>query len=383
MGKGNFSDDFKRDAVHQIVERGYPVAEVSKRLGVSPHSLYAWKKRFAKSGSRDKPLDEQAAEVRRLKLELARVTEERDILKKATGVLRQGCKVRYAFVSEHRPLFSVRAMCRCLRIHPSGFYAWLKNPLSKRTREDARQTKLIRTAWKDSGKVYGYRKLHDDLLDLGEACCPNRVARLASLAGIKAQIGYKRRPGSYGAKPSVVVDNTLDRQFDVNAPDTAWVTDITYIKTNEGFAYLAVVIDSYSRRVVGWSMQSRQTTDVVLQALLMAVWRRKPKNRVLIHSDQGSQFTSLDWASFLRHHNLDHSMSRRGNCHDNAVAERFFNLLKRERIRRRTYQTREEARRDVFDYIEMFYNPKRKHARNGMLSPVDFERLQKTRTEGV
>ena len=291
--------------------------------------------------------------------------------------------MRYAFVAEHRPLFSVRAMCRCLRIHPSGFYAWLKNPLSKRAREDARQTELIRKAWTDSGKVYGYRKLHDDLLDQGETCCPNRVARLAGLAGIKAQIGYKRRPGTYGGKPSVVVDNTLDRQFDVEAPDRVWVTDITYIRTLEGFAYLAVVIDLYSRRVVGWSMQSRQTTDVVLQALLMAVWRRNPKNKVLIHSDQGSQFTSMDWASFLRHHNLEHSMSRRGNCHDNAVAESFFNLLKRERIRRRAYKTRAEARQDVFDYIEMFYNPKRKHGRNGMLSPVEFEQQRKTRTEGV
>lgn len=128
--------------------------------------------------------------------------------------------MKYAFVVQHRPLFSVRAMCRCLRIHPSGFYAWLKKPLSKRAREDERQTDLIRGAWKDSGKVYGYRKLHDDLLDQGETCSPNRVARLASLAGIKAQIGYKRRPGSYGGKPSIAVDNTLDRQFDVAAPDT-------------------------------------------------------------------------------------------------------------------------------------------------------------------
>jgi putative transposase len=286
-------------------------------------------------------------------------------------------------VAEHRPLFPVRTMCRCLRIHPSGFYAWLKNPLSNRAREDARQTALIRKAWQDSGQVYGYRKLHDDLLDMGETCCPNRVARLARLASVKAQIGYRRRPGSNGGKPSIVVDNTLDRQFDVDTPDTVWVTDITYIRTLEGFAYLAVVIDLYSRRVVGWSLQSRQTTDVVLQALLMAVWRRKPDNKVLIHSDQGSQFTSMDWASFLKAHKLEHSMSRRGNCHDNAVAERFFSSLKRERIRRRTYKTRLQARQDVFDYIEMFYNPKRKHARNGMLSPVAFERQQISKTEGV
>ncbi|MDJ1638716.1 IS3 family transposase, partial [Rhizobium rhizogenes] len=148
-------------------------------------------------------------------------------------------------------------------------------------------------------------------------------------------------------------------------------------RTCEGFSYLAVVIDLYSRRVIGWALQGRQTTDVVLQALLMAVWRHKPKDKVLIHSDQGSQFTSMDWASFLKHHNLVHSMSRRGNCHDNAVAESFFNLLKRERIRRKVYRSRDEARQDVFDYIEMFYNPKRKHVRNGMLSPVEFEKQQK------
>lgn len=291
--------------------------------------------------------------------------------------------MRYAFIEAHRPNFTIRTMCRMLRVHPSGFYAWLKRPFSKRAVEDKRQTDLLKDAWEDSGKVYGYRKLHDDLCDQGETCCPNRVARLARLAGIKAQIGYKRRAGKYGGKPSIVVNNTLDRQFNVDAPDRFWVTDITYIKTYEGFAYLAVVIDLYSRRVVGWSIQSRQTTELVIQALLMAVWRRKPKNKVLIHSDQGSQFTSIEWASFLKHQNLEHSMSRRGNCHDNAVAESFFNLLKRERIRRRTYKTRDQARSDVFDYIEMFYNPKRKHVRNGMLSPIEFEKQQKLNRQGV
>lgn len=159
-------------------------------------------------------------------------------------------------------------MCRCLSVQPSGFYAWLKNPLSRRAQEDRRQIVLIRKAWSDSSKVYGYRKLHDDLIDMGETCCPNRVARLAQLAGIRAQIGYKRRSGVYGGKPSLAVDNTLDRKFTVEAPDRSWVTDITYIRTQEGFAYLAVVLDLFSRRIIGWSLQSRQTTNVVLQALL-------------------------------------------------------------------------------------------------------------------
>ena len=282
--------------------------------------------------------------------------------------------MKYAFIAEHRPQYPVRRMCRCLNIHPSGFYAWIKNPLSHRAREDVRQTKLIEEAWNDSGKVYGYRKLHDDLVELGETSCPNRVARLARLAGIRAEIGYKRKPGKYGGRPSVVVDNTLDRQFDVTAPDTAWVSDITYIKTYEGFLYLAVIIDLYSRRVIGWATQSRQPTDLVLQALLMAVWRRKPKRRVLIHTDQGLT-------------NIGASMRASivlGPMADKDLPESFFNLLKRERVRRRTYKTREQARQDIFDYIEMFYNPKRKHVRNGMLSPVDFENRQfNVNQEGV
>jgi putative transposase len=159
------------------------------------------------------------------------------------------------------------------------------------------------------------------------------------------------------------------------------MTDIIYIRTFEDFAYFAVVIDLYSRRVVGWSLQSRQTTDMILQALLMAVWRWKPNNNVLAHSDQGNQFTSFHWELFLKHHNLEHSMSRRGNCHDNAVGESFLNLLKRERVRRRTDKKRADARQDAFDYIEKFYNLKHEHARNGMLSPVAFQRQLKMRTE--
>ena len=270
-----------------------------------------------------------------------------------------------------------------LRVHFSGFYAWLESPLSRRARKDARQTALIKRAWEDSGKVYGYRKLHDDLRDQGERCSPNRVARLASLAGITAQIGYKRRPGRYGGKPAIIAENTVAQNFDVAIPDQIWVTDITYIRTHEGWAYLAVVIDLFSRRVVGWSMQSRMTTDLALQALLMAVWRRKPTSKVTVHSDQGSQFTSHEWRLFLKQHNLEASMSRRGNCHDNAVAESFFQLLKRERIRRQTYPTRDAARRDVFEYIEMFYNPQRKHTNNGLLSPIEFEQRQKLEMQGV
>lgn len=159
-------------------------------------------------------------------------------------------------------------MCRMLKVHFSGFYAWLKEPLSRRALEDVRQTGLIQQAWSDSGKVYGYRKLADDLRDQGERVSENRVARLATLAGIAAQIGYRRRPGRYRGKPAIVAENRLEQRFEASVPDQVWVTDITYIKTHEGWLYLCVVIDLFSRRVVGWSAQSRMTTDLALQALL-------------------------------------------------------------------------------------------------------------------
>lgn len=267
----------------------------------------------------------------------------------------------------------MRTLCRTLRIERSGYYAWLKRPKSKRTRRNEELIATLKQLWMESGCVYGYRKLHDDLQEVGIDCSPNKVARLCQQAGIRAQIGYKRRKGYYGGRPTVVADNYLERQFEVSRPNKVWVTDITYIRTYEGWLYLAVVIDLYSRQVVGWSMNQRMATGLVLDALLMAVWRRKPAQQVLVHSDQGSQYTSGEWQSFLDANNLKSSMSRRGNCHDNAVAESFFQLLKRERIRRRIYKTRREAKEDIFNYIEMFYNSTRKHGTNGLLSPRQYE----------
>jgi putative transposase len=201
--------------------------------------------------------------------------------------------------------------------------------------------------------VYGYLKLHSDLQDIGEKCGINRVHKLMKQEGIKAQVGY-RKPRHRGGNQHVVVPNRLRREFNPDAPDNAWVTDITYIKTHEGWLYLAVVLDLFSRKIVGWSMQSLMTKQIVLDALLMAVWRRKPTNQVMVHSDQGSQYTSYEWQSFLKEHGLEGSMSRRGNCHDNAVAKSFFQLLKRERIKKRTYSKRGQARANIFNYIEMF-----------------------------
>ena len=282
--------------------------------------------------------------------------------------------MKYAFIQAHESEHSVRRLCRVMAVHPSGYYAWRTQPNSRRAVEDRRLLGSIKQAWLESGGVYGYRKIHDDLQDLGERCGKHRVARLMRREGLRAQTGYRRRPGHYGGRPAVVAPNHLQQQFAVPAPNRVWVTDITYIRTHEGWLYLAVVLDLFSRQVIGWSMQSRIDRTLALNALLMAVWRRQPQHEVIVHSDQGSQLSSHDWQSFLRAHNLLGSMSRRGNCYDNAVAESFFQLLKRERVRSKTYPDRETARRDVFDYIEMFYNPKRRHSNNNQLSPVEFEK---------
>ncbi len=269
-----------------------------------------------------------------------------------------------------------------MSVHPSGYYAWRAAPLSARAKSDQRLSGLIKQSWLESGGVYGYRKITEDLRDLGERCGKHRVYRLMRAEGLRSQTGYRRRSGRYG-KPATVAPNHLNQKFDVAAPNLVWVTDITYIRTHEGWLYLAVVLDLFSRQVIGWSMQSRMGTELALNALLMAVWRRQPKEAVTIHSDQGSQFSSHEWRSFLKAHNLVASMSRRGNCYDNAVAESFFQLLKRERIRRKIYADREEARRDIFDYIELFYNPKRRHGYADGMAPVEFEKQYFNRLRGV
>jgi len=280
--------------------------------------------------------------------------------------------VKYQFINEHRHEHPVRTMCWVLRVSSSGFYDWFGRPLSNHAREDQRLLVLIRSSYAASGGVYGARRVFLDLREIGETCGKHRVARIMRVNGIKAIHGYKIPRGSYG-RPSIITPNKLQREFTVAKPDRAWVTDITYIRTWQGWLYLAVIMDLFARKVVGWSMKPTLARELVLDAILMAVWRRKPKQRVLIHSDQGTQYSSDDWLRFCREHNLEPSMSRRGNCWDNAVVESFFSSLKKERIKKRIYKTRELARADVFDYIEVFYNRKRRHSHLGGVSPEAFE----------
>lgn len=275
-------------------------------------------------------------------------------------------------MQQHQEQFGVSRMSEVLGLSRSGYYAWRKAPQSARAQEDVRLTERIRAAHVASGGAYGSPRVWEDLRAEGERCGENRVARLMRAQRIRAIRGY-RAPRYRVGKPARVAPNRLGQQFSVTHPDHAWVTDITYIRTAEGWLYLAVVLDLYSRAVIGWSMKSTLARELVLDALLMAVWRRRPTSPVVVHSDQGSQYGSEDWLRFCESHALLPSMSRRGNCFDNAVAEAFFSNLKKERVRRQVYVTREDARADIFDYIEIFYNRTRRHGHLGMVSPYDFE----------
>ncbi|EMV4311607.1 IS3 family transposase [Escherichia coli] len=376
MKKRNFSAEFKRESAQLVVDQNYTVADAAKAMDVGLSTMTRWVKqlRDERQGKIPKasPITPEQIEIRELRKKLQRIEMENEILKKPRGVLRKTVRLRYAFIRDNARCWPVRLLCRVLDVHPSGFYAWLQQPHSQRHRADLRLTGQIKQFWLESGCVYGYRKIHLDLRDSGQQCGVNRVWRLMKRVGIKAQVGY-RSPRARKGEASIVSPNRLQRQFNPDAPDERWVTDITYIRTHEGWLYLAVVVDLFSRKIIGWSMQSRMTKDIVLNALLMAVWRRNPQKQVLVHSDQGSQYTSHEWQSFLKSHGLEGSMSRRGNCHDNAVAESFFQLLKRERIKKKIYGTREEARSDIFDYIEIFYNSKRRHGSSDQMSPTEYE----------
>ncbi|WP_218062434.1 IS3 family transposase [Enterobacter roggenkampii] len=374
MGTPRFTPEFKEEAVRQITERGYSVAEVSDRLGVSAHSLYKWLRAIKPDNSEQHARDllEAKSEILKLRAQLKRTEEERDILKKGRAVLCKGARLKYRFINEHRTVWGVMTMCRVLNVARAGFYAWLHNPVSARDKDNQRLLMLIRDSYSLSGGVYGYRRAHGDLNEIGETCGKNRVGRIMQQNRIKAVRGYKA-PRRIAGRPSVVAPNRVQRQFTVVRANQVWVTDITYIRTWQGWLYLAVVIDLFARNVVGWSMKPTLSRELALDALMMAVWRRKPDGEVIVHSDQGSQYGSDDWQRFCRANNLAPSMSRRGNCWDNAVAESFFSSLKKERIRKRIYKTRDLARADIFDYIEVFYNRARCHSHLGGLSPEAFE----------
>lgn len=264
-------------------------------------------------------------------------------------------------------------MCRVLGVSRSGFYAWLKRPKSKRAIANDRLLAEIRRAHRKSRNTYGSRRVHKQLLSESEICSKNRVARLMRQYGIKAKTKRKFRATTNSKHSFPVAENLLNRRFEVEAPNRVWTADITYIPTDEGWLYLAAVMDLGSKRIVGFSMDERMTKELAMDALKMAIHYRKPTEGLLHHSDRGVQYASNAYQYLLAKHSMVCSMSKKGDCWDNAAMESFFGSLKTECTHHRRYHSRSEARRDIFYYIEVFYNNERLHSKLGYRSPAQYE----------
>jgi putative transposase len=283
--------------------------------------------------------------------------------------------MKFGFIAKHRGVWPIRWLCEALGVSRSGFHAWLSRPPSDRAHADEALTSRVRASFVASDRTYGARRVWHDLLADGATCGLHRVERLMREGALRARPRRRRLPSDTGDRSQAAsVSNVLDRQFEAGAPNQKWVADFTYLWTAEGWLYVAAVIDLFSRRVVGWSMSAAMTAQLVTDALVMAIWRRGKPDALVHHSDQGSQYTSEQFQKLMADHGVVCSMSRSGNVWDNAAMESFFSSLKTERTARKAYRTRDQARADVFDYIECFYNPRRRHSTIGYLSPMQFER---------
>jgi transposase InsO family protein len=281
--------------------------------------------------------------------------------------------MRYRAIQEHDRRFPIRLMCRALAVSPAGYYAWRDRPESRRSVHNRTLLSAIRVIHRESRETYGSPSIWDALIKQGHGVGKHRIARLMRAEGIRAKTVKKWRATTQSSHRMPVAANVLDRQFSITRPNRGWAGDITYVWTTEGWLYLAVVLDLYSRAVIGWALEARLTGDLARQALTMAIRHRAPTSGLLHHSDRGSQYAATAYQQLLTTHGMTGSMSRRGNCWDNACVESFFGTLKRELIYHRQYRTREEATQDIFEYIEVFYNRLRRHSTLGYYSPAEFE----------
>ena len=287
--------------------------------------------------------------------------------------------MRFAFVRDHRRRWPVEVLCDVLKVSRSGFYAWLRRPPSRSAERRLELTAVIRQVHEESRRIYGSPRVHQELTRRGVDCCENTAAGLMRDHGIRARTRRRfvpRTTDSRHARP--IAENVLARDFTPDRRDAAWAADITYIPTAEGWLYLAVVLDLFSRRIVGWSAADHLRAELCVSAMEMALGRRRPAGGLLHHSDRGVQYASEAFRAVLAGRGIEPSMSRRGDCWDNAVAESFFATLKKELTHHESYATREEARRSLFEYIEVFYNRARLHSTLGYMSPADYEAANPT-----
>lgn len=283
--------------------------------------------------------------------------------------------MKYRAIQDYARRYPIRLMCRALAVSAAGYYVWAARPESERARRNRALLAWIRAYHEQSRRTYGSPRLTRDLREFGHRASENRVARLMREHGIRAKTVKKWKATTDSKHKLPVAPNTLNRQFTVNEPNRVWAGDISYVWTAEGWLYLAVVLDLYSRAVIGWAMGPHLTADLATDALTMALWRRKPKAGLLHHSDRGVQYASGGYQGLLAVHGIACSMSRKGNCWDNSCVESFFGTLKKELVHHQRYLTREEAKQDIFEWIEVFYNRQRRHSTLGYRSPAEFEAM--------
>ena len=281
----------------------------------------------------------------------------------------------FRFIAAEKAIHTVSRLCRVLGVSRSGFYAWAGRPPSARLRRDWGLIIHIRRVHQISRATYGAPRVHAELKGEGIHVAKKRVARLMRDAGLEGAHRRRSRRTTLRDPDAAPASDLVERSFRPNGPDRLWVADITYIRTWAGWLYLAVVIDAYSRRVVGWAMRDDLKAELVVEALEMALWRRRPTAGLIHHSDRGCQYTSLAFGQKLRRSGVVASMGSRADCYDNAVAESFWATLKTELVHRHSWPTRDDARRALFDYIEAFYNPRRRHSTLGYHSPADYEKI--------
>ncbi len=281
--------------------------------------------------------------------------------------------MRYRFIDQYRRVWLVVIMCQVLQVSRSCFYDWCRKPLSLQAKRRLALMVKIKAVHRQSKQIYGSPRIHDALCDQGERCSQNTVATIMRKNSIKSSIKRKFKATTNSNHGYPVADNILNRNFQQTQVNQVWASDITYIPTREGWLYLAIVIDLYSRKIVGWAMSSRIKSQLVIDALEMAVTQRCPGRGLLHHSDRGSQYACKDYQQHLKRHGMICSMSRKGNCYDNAPTESVFGTIKTEWINRQDYLTRQQGKQSVFEYIACFYNCQRKHSSLGYMSPMDFE----------
>lgn len=282
--------------------------------------------------------------------------------------------MRFAFIEWYRRVHPVLMMCRLLRASRSGFYAWRRRPESARTRENRKLLAYIRAIHRRRRQVYGSPRIHAELRAMGWGCGRHRVARLMRDNGVRVRMKRRFRVTTQSRHSHPVAANLLERQFTARRPNEIWAADITYVWTREGWLYLAVVMDVFSRRIVGWSLKERLTAELAVEALQMALWCRKPPRDLIHHSDRGSQYASSEYGRLLARHGIVPSMSRAGDCWDNAMVESLFGRFKSELIHLADFETRAQGREEIFEYIEAFYNRQRRHSSLGYVSPAEYER---------